>query len=161
MKSSEAMNELATALSKAQAAFTSPAKTKTAKVAMKSGGNYSFNYADLPQILDCVRKPLTDNGLSVVQGIDSDVDLKRYALHTRLLHSSGQWIEGIYPLSGGGDARPQDRGSELTYARRYALCALIGIAVAETVVHYNRESPYRLSPVVDGGTVGVKASKTF
>jgi hypothetical protein len=123
---SEAINELAAALAKAQGSFTAIKKDKTARVRMKSGGEYQYSYADLASVLEAVRKPLADNGLACVQAINlTDNGL---ILQTRILHSSGQWIGSTYPLPAGGAA--QEMGSAQTYARRYALCALVGI-VAE------------------------------
>ena len=73
--------------------------------------------------MDAVRKPLSDNGLSVVQVIRDG------RLHTMLLHTSGQRLCSDYPLP--ATARPQEMGSALTYARRYSLSALVGIAADE------------------------------
>lgn len=127
MKSSEHVNEISDALAKAQVELKPPAKTKTAKVQTKAGGSYTFNYVDLADVLDSVRPALGSNGLSVMQGVGF-CDGKP-SLQTRLMHKGGQWVESEYPLKFDGD--PQQRGSELTYARRYALCALLGIAAED------------------------------
>ena len=85
--------------------------------------HFKSKYADLAAIFDAARKPLSANGLAIVQTIGDGV------LHTRLLHTSGQWIASEHPLPMSG--RPQEIGSALTYARRYSLSALIGIAADE------------------------------
>lgn len=118
------LGELASALSKAQAAFPKVVKDKTAKVQLKSGGEYSYRYADLASILDAVRKPLTENGLAITQGTEPGGD--SLMLVTCLFHTSGQGIRFYYPLR--QHERPQEMGSEITYARRYTLSALLGIA---------------------------------
>lgn len=118
------VSELAKALAKAQGTFPVIPKNKTTKVRTKSGAEYSYNYADLPSILDLTRKPLSENGLAVAQM--TVVHEGAMLLVTRLLHSSGEYIEASYPLPIGAAA--QDMGSAITYARRYTLCPLLGIA---------------------------------
>jgi hypothetical protein len=131
MRSSETIDQLSAALAKAQGEIAPPSKDRTARVRMKSGGEYTFNYIGLDGILDAVRKPLSANGLSITQGVGSSggTNGNQWVLTTRLMHSGGQWIEADYPMHLGGT--PQERGSELTYSRRYALCALLGIAAEE------------------------------
>lgn len=113
---SETIGHLAGALAKAQAQM---------RLAYKSGtvdtGKFSYSYADLATIIEIVRKPLTDNELAWVQQI-SDGNVV-----TKLLHSSGEWIGSrlrIPPTA----ANAQAIGSAITYARRYALAALAGVA---------------------------------
>jgi ERF superfamily len=113
---SEQVNELAAALAKAQGAMSSAAMNKV-------NPHFKSKYADLASVFDAARKPLSDNGLAVTQTIDGP------DLVTRLLHTSGQWLESKYPLP--VTARPQEMGSALTYARRYSLSAIIGIAADE------------------------------
>jgi hypothetical protein len=127
MKTSDKTDQISDALCKAQAAIDPPAKTKTAKVRMRDGGEYSYKYCDLSDVLIAVRRPLADHGLSITQGISGENG--HTALHTRLMHSGGQWIESDYPVTFNGT--PQACGSELTYARRYALCAMLGIAAED------------------------------
>lgn len=115
--SSESLDKLAEALAAFQAEFKNPPKTKV---------NPFFNskYVDLGDALDVIRKGLSEKGLSFIQLTSAGED--RVVLHTRLLHVTGQWIEGTYPVT--KLAKAQDMGSALTYARRYALFALVGIA---------------------------------
>jgi hypothetical protein len=110
---SEQINELAKALSIAQGAMNG-AKKESANPFFKS------KYADLGSVWDAIRKPLSDNGLSVVQTVDGD------KLLTILMHASGQWIDSTYPITA-KDNSPQAIGSALTYARRYALAAMVGV----------------------------------
>jgi len=116
MKTSEQINELAAALAQAQGMMGNA-------VMNRINPHFKSKYADLAAIFDASRKPLSANGLAIVQTIENGV------LHTRLLHTSGQWIASEHPLPMSG--RPQEIGSALTYARRYSLSALIGIAADE------------------------------
>jgi len=116
MKTSEQISELAAALAAAQGMMENAIMNRT-------NPHFKSRYADLAAIFDAARKPLSANGLAVVQTIGDGV------LHTRLLHTSGQWIASEHPLPMAG--RPQEIGSALTYARRYSLSALIGIAADE------------------------------
>jgi hypothetical protein len=125
MRTSEATDALMKALAESQAKFPKISKGKTAKVKMKSGGEYSYSYADLGDVLEAVRPVLTTHKLAVVQAIDVDDDTGRMLLRTRIGHESGQWVESCYPLPSEGTA--QEMGSALTYARRYSLCALAGV----------------------------------
>ena len=115
---SEQINELAAALSKAQASITG---------ALKDSANPFFKskYADLASCWDACRKQLTDNGLSVIQ--TTDIVLDTVVVRTTLAHSSGQWVSGILPVKAKDDG-PQAQGSGITYARRYALAAIVGLA---------------------------------
>ena len=116
MNTSEQISELAAALAKAQGAMENAIMNRT-------NPHFKTKYADLAAVLNAARKPLSANGLAIVQTIGDGV------LHTRLLHTSGQWIASEHPLPMSG--RPQEIGSALTYARRYSLSALIGIAADE------------------------------
>lgn len=116
MKTSEQLNELFTALSKAQ---------ESIKNAQKEGYNPMFrsNYTTVTSVLDVVR-PAYKEGLSIMQMPESDT------LITRVGHSSGQWLEIETPLFVGepkGLSRMQAYGNAVTYARRYALVSLFGI----------------------------------
>lgn len=122
---SEDIGELAKALALAQGQFKPVHKARTAKIPMKAGGQYSYTYADLSDVMDAVKEALSKNSLAVVQTTDGEV------LYTMLAHSSGQWLQGSVPLiwqSGGG---PQQLGSALTYARRYSVSCLLGVVADE------------------------------
>ena len=115
---SESLDKLAGALAKAQAELT------TAK---KTAENLFFNskYADLAACWDVAKKPLANNGLSVSQLPCSSGN--QVGVTTYLLHSSGQWLKSEYYLPLVKNT-PQAAGSAITYARRYALAAVLGIA---------------------------------
>ena len=115
-------DKIAAALAKAQAEMTNPPKTKTATIIHKNGGGrHSYQYADLADVLDHVRGPLTKNGLAIIQIVTPGM------LITRLVHESGQSFESNYPLPQTA-IDPQSMGSAITYARRYSICPLLGIA---------------------------------
>jgi hypothetical protein len=119
---------LADALAKAQGEFPSIAKDRTAQVRSEKG-NYSYNYADLATVIAAVRPVLAKNKLSFVQRtVWSETGL-HMTLETRLMHASGEWMRCTYPLATA--AKPQEMGSALTYARRYSLTGLLGIATEE------------------------------
>lgn len=120
MNRSESIGTLAKALAKAQGAI---------KPAAKGAENPFFksSYADLPAIVKACRDELTKNDIAVIQrtGYEGETLL----LETILAHSSGEWISGVYPVKP-VKADPQGMGSAITYARRYALAAMVGV-VAE------------------------------
>lgn len=112
------MKELFTALAKAQAVMHG---------AVKDSNNPFFKstYADLESVWKAIREPLTKNGLSVVQTTDVGADGKML-LVTYLCHSSGESIRGSYPILAKDDS-PQSIKSSVTYARRTALSAIVGL----------------------------------
>lgn len=118
MNQSEQINDLAAALAKAQGQITG---------ALKDSANPFFKskYADLASCWDACRKQLSENGLSVIQ--TTTVDNGHVLVETTLAHSSGQWIRGSLPVKVKDDG-PQAQGSGITYARRYALAAIVGLA---------------------------------
>lgn len=118
MQTSEAINELAAALAKAQAEITNPAKDA-------QNPHYRSFYADLAAGIGAIKAPLSKHGIAVTQlpRLDGDVLM----LDTRLIHSSGQWIQSEFPACR-FPAKPQEVGSAITYARRYSLFAMVGIA---------------------------------
>ena len=118
MNHSDQINELGAALAKAQGLIEG-AKKDSANPFFKS------RYADLASVWDACRKHLSENGLSITQcPEESDNGI---AIETMLLHSSGQWIKSRYtmPVS---KLDAQAVGSAITYARRYALASIVGIA---------------------------------
>lgn len=121
---SDSIGKLAEALAKAQGAMTS-AKMDGANPAFKRAGKDS-KYATLANLWDAARKPLADNNLAVSQVTDI-LDTGAIVLITRLMHSSGEWIGSVYPVVS-EKASPQAMGSAMTYARRYTLGAILGLA---------------------------------
>lgn len=122
MNSSDQINELAAAMVKFQAEL---------KPAIKGNTNPYFKskYADLQACWDCCREALVKNGLSVVQG-SRESNGEIVTVDTRLMHASGQWIESSLTMKP-AKADPQGVGSAVTYARRYALSAILGIVADE------------------------------
>lgn len=114
---SENLNELFKALSNVQ---------KVLQGAKKDAANPYFKskYADLESVWEAIRNPLTANGLSVVQM--GGVENGEPGIYTTLGHASGQWMRGFLPLTM-AKKDPQAQGSAITYARRYALAAAIGV----------------------------------
>lgn len=120
LRTSDTIAELATALSKAQGSMDAPKKTTTGQV-----GQQKTHYADLAEVREAARKPLADNGLSVVQAPTSP-ELGTIEVTTRLLHGSGEWLELTLTMPSG--STPQTMGSAITYARRYSFMAVLGLA---------------------------------
>jgi len=129
MLHSEQIDKIAGALAKAQSAFINPPRNRTVTVKTQSSGSYEFSYATFDAIIECVRKPLAENELSYTQTVEIADDGKPRVV-TTLMHSSGQWIGSTLPLM---VDRPGNQafGSALTYGKRYALTALLGIAADE------------------------------
>jgi hypothetical protein len=122
------LGHIAAALAKAQGEMNNPKKDRSVKVATKTGGSYTFDYATLGSVTDAIRKPLSDNGLSYAHTLIERGN--RYRLVTRLMHASGEYIESEMPLFV-ADQSNQSFGSALSYMKRYALCALLGVAADE------------------------------
>lgn len=117
MSQSEQINELAKALCKCQSEMTFAVKDSL-------NPHFKSRYADLSAVWDAIRTPLTANGLSISQtmGIASD---GRTVMISILMHISGQWIKSEIPVINEKNTC-QSQGSGITYARRYALAALVG-----------------------------------
>ena len=130
-RSSESVAALAAALAKAQAELVNPEKSLTAVI--RSGrpgeGERSFRYAPLASGLDIVRKTLGQHEIATVQTTAVDQAAGMVNLTTMLAHASGEWIASDWPVCAVAEmANPQRMGAALTYARRYALFTLVGIA---------------------------------
>ncbi|MGH9316827.1 MAG: ERF family protein [Thermoanaerobaculia bacterium] len=94
--------------------------------------HFRSRYADLAAVWDAIRGPLTASGLCVIQGATTAwvTGAALVTVTTRLVHSSGEWIENDIQAAA-GIGRPQEVGSTITYLKRYALCALMGIAAED------------------------------
>lgn len=128
---SETISQIAGALAKAQAELDNPEKSLTATIASPFPREESrtFRYASLASGLEIVRKCLTRYEIATVQATAIDADTGLIRLTTTLLHSSGEWIGSDWPVCPVADiAAPHRMGAALTYARRYALFTLVGIA---------------------------------
>ena len=124
-RSSETIGAIATALAKAQAELSNPEKTLTATIPAR-GGERSFRYASLATGLDLVRKCLGQHEIAIVQS--TALDQGQIILTTLLVHASGEWVSSLWPVCPAAEPSAQIKGAALTYARRYALFTLVGIA---------------------------------
>jgi len=130
-RSSETVAALASALAKAQAELVNPEKSLTATIRTgRAGeGERSFRYAPLSSGLDIVRKTLGQHEIATLQTTAIDQTAGMVNLTTTLAHASGEWIASDWPVCPIAEtANPQRMGAALTYARRYALFTLVGIA---------------------------------
>jgi hypothetical protein len=130
-RSSETIGTIAAALAKAQAQLVNPEKSLVGTIRSEqgSGSERSFRYAPLSSGLDIVRKTLSQHEIATVQTTSIDETAAIVRLSTVLAHASGEWIASDWPVCPITDtATPHRMGAALTYARRYALFTLVGIA---------------------------------
>ena len=130
-RSSQSIAALATALAKAQIELTNPEKSLVGMIEPQrgQGGARQFRYAPLSSGLEIVRKTLGQHEIATVQTTAIDQAAGVVNLTTVLAHSSGEWIASDWPVCAVSEtARPHRMGAALTYARRYALFTLVGIA---------------------------------
>jgi hypothetical protein len=130
-QSSERIGAIAAALARAQAELTNPEKTLTAIIRSQfpREEDRSFKYASLAQGLDIVRKTLSQQEIATIQTTRIEPNTGQIHLTTLLAHSSGEWISSDLPVCAARETEaPHRMGAALTYARRYALFALVGIA---------------------------------
>src|SRR5205085_407299 len=130
-RSSETIGAIAGALAKAQIELQNPEKSLTATIRshFPREDDRSFRYASLSSGLDLVRKSLGRHEIATVQTTSIDDAAGLIRLTTTLAHSSGEWLSSDWPVCPITDtAAPHRMGAALTYARRYALFALVGIA---------------------------------
>ena len=130
-QSSQSIASLAAALAKAQAELVNPEKSLVATIRADGprGAEQTFRYAPLSSGLDIVRKTLGQHEIATVQTTAIDQTAGILNLTTVLAHSSGEWIASDWPVCAISEtATPHRMGAALTYARRYALFTLVGIA---------------------------------
>ncbi len=130
-RSSESIASLAAALAKAQIELVNPEKSLVATIRSDDLGRaeYTFRYAPLSSGLDIVRKTLGQHEIAAVQTTSIDQTAGTVNLTTVLAHASGEWIASDWPVCPISEtATPHRMGAALTYARRYALFTLVGIA---------------------------------
>jgi hypothetical protein len=118
MNTSDNINEIATALAKAQGEIANPAKNRV-------NPHFKSKYADIADGLDVIRPTLSKFGIAFVQATEL-VEDGMVILRTRMIHSSGQWLESTYPV--GRFVKHQELGASLTYAKRQALFSIVGVA---------------------------------
>src|SRR5882757_753587 len=130
-RSSETIGAIAAALAKAQGDLSNPEKSLTATIRspFPRQSDRTFRYASLASGLDIVRKSLGQHEIATVQTTAIDQESGQLRLTTLLAHASGEWISSDWPVCAISEtATPHRMGAALTYARRYALFALVGIA---------------------------------
>jgi hypothetical protein len=148
-RSSESIASLAAALAKAQAELVNPEKSLVATITSghRGGPEQSFRYAPLSSGLDIVRKTLGQHEIATVQTTAIDQAAGLVNLTTVLAHSSGEWIASDWPVCAITDtATPHRMGAALTYARRYALFTLVGIAGEDDVDAPDLQTPTQKTP---------------
>jgi len=139
MAQSETIGKLAEALSKAQGAMRPASKDK-------DNPYFKSKYADLASIWDAVRKPLSDNGLSVIQTLLNPESGLGIIVVTTLAHSSGEWMNSYLQLTPSkGD--PQGVGAAITYGRRFGLAAITGMCSDDEDDDGNSNSDQGKKPV--------------
>src|SRR4249919_620886 len=130
-RSSDNVGTLAAALAKAQLEIVNPEKSLTATIEspFPREGQRTFCYAPLSKGLDIVRKCLGQHEIATIQATAVDRDSGLIKLTTTLVHASGEWVSSDWPVCAASEtAAPHRMGAALTYARRYALFTLVGIA---------------------------------
>src|ERR1700692_792546 len=130
-RSSESIGAIAAALAKAQGELTNPEKSLTATIRspFPPERDRTFRYASLASGLDIARKSLGQHEIATIQTTRIDEAAGQIRLTTLLVHASGEWISSDWPVCASSEtAAPQRMGAALTYARRYALFTLVGIA---------------------------------
>jgi hypothetical protein len=154
-RSSDTIAALAAALAKAQIELENPEKSLTASIPspLPGGAAQSFRYASLASGLDLVRKCLGRQEIAVIQSTTIDQEAGIVRLSTTLAHASGEWLASDWPVCPVADmASPHRMGAALTYARRYALFTLVGIA---RMISMRRTCPmrgYLRTPKAAGGS---------
>lgn len=160
MKTSPEIKQLAAALAKAQANIEGATKDSI-------NPHFGKSYADLASVWDAIRQPLAENGLSVVQTCENPTwmekestvlvqDPRAVTVVTRLMHSSGEWIEGamvLLPVK----IDPQGIGSAITYARRYALAAMVGVYQVDDDANGASQPPSHRPAAIE--TIGAEGAK--
>jgi ERF superfamily len=130
-RASETIGAIAAALAKAQSELANPEKSLTATIRASHPreSDQTFRYAALSAGLDIVRKSLGGHEIATVQTTSIDKEAGWIRLTTVLAHSSGEWLSSEWPVCAISEtAAPRRMGAALTYARRYALFTLVGIA---------------------------------
>jgi hypothetical protein len=155
-RSSESIASLAAALAKAQVELVNPEKSLTATIRSDGPGRSerTFRYAPLSSGLDIVRKTLGQHEIATVQTTSVDQTAGTISLTTVLAHASGEWIASDWPVCAISET-PRRKGAALTYARRYALFTLVGIAGEDDL-----DAPDLIAPTVPDSPVRSVTSST-
>jgi hypothetical protein len=152
-RSSETIGTIAAALANAQAQLVNPEKSLTGTIRSDgTGAERSFRYAPLSSGLDIVRKTLSQHEIATVQTTSIDETAGLVRLSTVLAHASGEWIASDWPVCAIGEtAAPHRMGAALTYARRYALFTLVGIAGEDDLDAPDLIAPTTPAPKTEAG----------
>ena len=149
-RSSPSIGTLASALAKAQGELVNPEKSLVATIRGDGpqGAEQTFRYAPLSSGLDIVRKVLGQHEIATVQTTSIDRDAGLINLTTVLAHASGEWIASDWPVCAVSEtAAPHRMGAALTYARRYALFTLVGIASEDDLDAPDLTTPPNRTPI--------------
>jgi ERF superfamily len=147
-RSSESIGTIAAALAKAQAQLVNPEKSLVGTIRSEGrmGAERAFRYAPLSSGLGIVRKTLSQHEIATVQTTSIDEGAGIVRLSTVLAHASGEWIASDWPVCAISEtATPHRMGAALTYARRYGLFTLVGIAGEDDL-----DAPDLIDPAPDG-----------
>jgi hypothetical protein len=117
MRTSDSIDAISAALAKVQGEVANPVFNKT-------NPHFKSSYADLASVLNAVRPALSKHSIAIMQM--TNLEEAGVVLYTRLTHSSGQWIESVYPVT--TSSKHQEIASSLTYAKRLSLSAIVGVA---------------------------------
>ena len=153
-RSSETIGTIAAALAKAQAQLINPEKSLTGTIRSDATGEAerSFRYAPLSSGLDIVRKTLSQHEIATVQTTSIDETAGIVRLSTVLAHASGEWIASDWPVCAIAEtATPHRMGAALTYARRYGLFTLVGIAGEDDLDAPDLIAPTTPAPKTEAG----------
>ena len=154
-RSSESIGTIAAALAKAQAQLVNPEKSLVGTIRSdgRRGAEQTFRYAPLSSGLDIVRKTLSHHEIATVQTTSIDEAAGIVRLSTVLAHASGEWIASDWPVCPIAETeRPQRMGAALTYARRYSLFTLVGIAGEDDL-----DAPDLTDPAPETGKLKIKS----
>src|SRR3974390_1408943 len=158
-RSSETIGTIAAALAKAQAQLVNREKSLGGPIRsdQQSGAERSFRYAPLSSGLEIVRKTLRQHEIATVQTTSIDETAGIVRLSTVLAHASGEWIASDWPVCAISEtATPHRMGAALTYARRYSLFTLVGIAGEDDLdaPDLNEPNPEAFKPRIISETAG-------
>jgi hypothetical protein len=117
---SDNINEITSSLIEAKRNYHAIEKNKTVSVTMKGGGKYSFSYADLDCVFNGINEAMFNAGITITQLVHMD------GIVSVMSHTSGQWFKSLTPIAR-GNMSAQEYGSEITYMKRYAICAIAGV----------------------------------
>src|SRR5712672_4455804 len=168
-RSSNKIGTLAAALAKAQSEITNPEKSLTATIEspLPREGKRTFRYASLSVGLDIVRKCLGQHEIATVQSTAIDREIGLIKLTTTLVHASGEWVSSDWPVCPATEtAAPHRMGAALTYARRYALFTLVGIAgeddldAPDLAIQSVSPSPQNGAPASKSGSINQMQTAT-